>query len=788
MAGMDSGLSTSTSTTSLLSSSSDTRSTSNLDDPVEAPASRPTLVRPSISVKPEHTTISRHPGRNGKQSLTCIVAVEIPSAGIRERYPSAPVASLSPPALPAVSRFHSDDSDPAAAASDPFAHIAKDLRSRLVDYPSSGLEPLGRIKLFDILRVRKGNFWSDIGVYLFPTALVCVAEEKKRGIRQFLPRGHGHNESGVLKLKGRIYFKHVRRIVDSTVAGELSLTIAMQDEKLDSFILTFKDKSSHEMWKRSLDRALDDIRGVNSPRTPGSVSKLSRMGIEDSVVQVMQSPSESVWSSTTPGLPAPLGPVHTPIDLVLVFSLPSSGGTSTALKMRLVKSTLEFVISSLGPNDRLSVVTFEPGMGGVVKRTPLLCPGRSASRIKLQSFIERLVESDSGFEVTSGQDEKIDVVTGLNHGFDSLLQRKSKNPLAGMIVVNESSDSIKRSAMDLVLARAEAASIPVHTLGYGQNQDPSGLWLISSHTNGTYTFVKDWYHLRDCLAGCLGGLMSIAMTGLKLHLSSGDTEFRCRKVTGAPGVVISSDGKDVDVDLLEMRHGQKVEVLVDMELERSGTPSAASDCTPRSDDLMMMSENGLIDELPVLELDCSYADPGAGRTVSRLSHPVLLTVALTNTATSGTSGDQTVARRRFELVASDSITRALLLVSRGNWSQAQRVLLETSKILSAVMTNAARDLNGNNDTYGRSAARREAHARIMITSLRAIVDDIEYLQDGIDDQRELFDRDHRNFGAQQAVVLRTQRAWTERTATERMYCSEGAREVLAISRDSASKK
>ena len=38
-----------------------------------------------------------------------------------------------------------------------------------------------------------------------------------------------------------------------------------------------------------------------------------------------------------------------------------------------------------------------------------------------------------------------------------VLQRKSKNPLSGLILVSDAADSTRRAQMDLVLARAEAA-------------------------------------------------------------------------------------------------------------------------------------------------------------------------------------------------------------------------------------------------------------------------------------------------------------------------------------------
>jgi hypothetical protein len=70
-----------------------------------------------------------------------------------------------------------------------------------------------------------------------------------------------------------------------------------------------------------------------------------------------------------------------------------------------------------------------------------------------------------------------------------------------VILVSDAADGTRRAQMGLVLARAEAANVPIHP---GRSHDPASLWLVSNHTSGTYTFVKDWHDLRDRVAGCVG--------------------------------------------------------------------------------------------------------------------------------------------------------------------------------------------------------------------------------------------------------------------------------------------
>src|SRR5258708_1307387 len=192
-------------------------------------------------------------------------------------------------------------------------------------------------------------------------------------------------------------------------------------------------------------------------------------------------------------------------------------------------------------------------------------------------------------------------------------------------------------------------SVPIHSFGYGKAHDPASLWLMSNHTNGTYTFVKDWYDLRDCFAGCLGGMMSIALTNVKLHLRVVDANrFKMRKVSGAPHAIVAADGREVHVEIGELRFGEKKEMLVELELNNSldtkigftnglGVPNATDqfvqglgglclgDSSPTFVDGMM---DGMIDEVPVFELDGSFYDPAVAKNASRRAIPVLLTITL----------------------------------------------------------------------------------------------------------------------------------------------------------------
>jgi len=379
-----------------------------------------------------------------------------------------------------------------------------------------------------------------------------------------------------------------------------------------------------------------------------------------------------------------------------------------------------------------------------------------------------------------------------------MLQRKSRNPVAGMLLVSDAADSTRRAQMDLVLARAEAANAPIHSFGYGRSHDPASLWLMSNHTNGTYTFVNDWYDLRSCLAGCIGGMMSIGSMNMKLHMKVVDgNRFRIRKASGGPTSIVASDGRNVDVDVGELRYGERKEMLIEVELDNTdafhqnnarGTRRTMS-ATERFnqslgldaesiDDMADLTDgmmDRMIDEVPVFEIDGSFYDPAAAKHVSRLAHPVLLTVTLLpaggNSPVRQQPGrsESVIVRRRMELLASDMITRALVLVSRKNFPAAQKIMNETKRIMHTVLQQVSQSLPppSSNGTMVRN--RKEQLTLACVRVLQAILQDMQTLSDALEENVDLFAHDQRNFGAQQAMILRDQKSWTGRSATERVF-------------------
>jgi hypothetical protein len=414
-----------------------------------------------------------------------------------------------------------------------------------------------------------------------------------------------------------------------------------------------------------------------------------------------------------------------------------------------------------------------------------------------------------------------------------------------MILVSDAAEATRRAQMDLVLARAEAANMPIHSFGYGRSHDPASLWLVSNNTGGTYTFVRDWYGLQTCIAGCVGGMLSIGLVNMKLHLKIVEgSHFAVRKVSGGPNAILSSDGKHVDIDMGELRYGERKEMLVELELDNTDAhrlvqtggingrdlsfghamgsggnshghhhSSRAMNATDQfvaqmgldaltigdSPDLADGMMDRMIDEVPVFEVDGSFYDPAATKHVSRLAHPILLTVTLLppspSRAPPPTGSDPVIVRRRMEILTGDMITRALVLVSRKNIQQAKTIMAETRRVLNVVLNTVSQGLPPPSMHGGAGGAavrnRKEILTLAAIRCIQAMLQDLQILAEALEESPETFALDQRNFGAQQvsmnvqssvallalltvlhskqAMILRDQKSWSGRSAVERVF-------------------
>ena len=245
------------------------------------------------------------------------------------------------------------------------------------------------------------------------------------------------------------------------------LTLSLSVAELPSFHLQFHYRKQLDEWKR----ALLDLNGpgVAVAKSPVAAEHTDHSETDDEDYRTVSKTTRRVSSVTSSygasrsvttapteythsakdasgGVPLP-APFHVALDVVIVIPVSAS---MQGLKMSLLRDALKFLVQQLGERDRMGLVTFGSGAGAVpvVGMTTRVWTGWNGVL--------------NGIRPADRKSLRADVVEGANVAMDLLMQRRSNNPIASILLISDSS-SADTGDVNFVVSRAEAAKY-VHDL------------------------------------------------------------------------------------------------------------------------------------------------------------------------------------------------------------------------------------------------------------------------------------------------------------------------------------
>ncbi|KAK2064149.1 von Willebrand factor type A domain-containing protein [Colletotrichum caudatum] len=665
---------------------------------------------PTVTVRSEFPTINRS---RQQQTLTCLITVEVPDNKWR---PDPEDLGSAPPGLSAVNA-RIDDAfarPPSPARSAPrfypyesrevLEEMTENLRNRVDNWHGLDFSRFGKLRLYGTLRVGKDKqSWQELECFLFAEMLICVKEKKA-------PLAGQWDENGVPKkvarctLKGSILIKkHLNEVSETGNIDENVLTLNLSVAELPQFHLRFENRNQLKLWHQALlDLNAVETSPVRSPEYDrGEFSETEEEDWHRISQQQRVSSVASSWGGPKSVTTAPteytnfqrsptmLTSIHVPIDVVVVVPISSS---MQGVKINLVRDALKFMVNTLGERDRMGLVTFGSGGGGVpiVGMTTKAWPGWGNVL--------------SSIKPVGQKSHRADVVEGANVAMDLLMQRKYNNPIATIMLISDASTS-DADSVDFVVSRAEAAKITIHSFGLGMTHKPDTMIELSTRTKASYTYVKDWMMLRECLAGCLGAMQTLSHQNVKLKLKLPEgSPAKFHKISGALQITKRATGRDAEASLGDLRFGDKRDVLVQLVIVPDNTSQEqlpqdpwdnivsgleALGGTGDGDDQRITS----VEEVPLIQADLTWGDILRDGTLSHLPRPSLLAItmlpALAKQKNSWANAPPIpphphIVQRRMELLTSDMLTRALTLVSRGQHDRAHTLLNETRSILKGL--------------------------------------------------------------------------------------------------------
>lgn len=313
----------------------------------------------------------------------------------------------------------------------------------------------GKLRLYGTLRVGKDKVsWQELECFLFAEMLICVKEKKSSSSAQWedgTPR-----KTTRCTLKGSILIKkHLNEVSETGHMDENILTLSLSVAELPQFHLRFENRNQLKLWQQALlDLNAVETSPVRSPEYDrGEFSgEDEEEWRRDSTKPQRVSSVASSWGGARSATTAPteytnfarsplMPSIHVPIDVVVVVPISSS---MQGVKINLVRDALRFMVYTLGERDRMGLVTFGSGGGGVpiVGMTTKAWPGWSNVL--------------SSIKPVGQKSHRADVVEGANVAMDLLMQRKYNNPVATIMLISDASTS-DADSVDFVVSRAEAA-------------------------------------------------------------------------------------------------------------------------------------------------------------------------------------------------------------------------------------------------------------------------------------------------------------------------------------------
>ncbi|KAF2277997.1 uncharacterized protein EI97DRAFT_280511 [Westerdykella ornata] len=666
---------------------------------------------PTVTVRSEFPTLNRS---RQQQSLTCLVTVEV----VDGKWRPDPDDMRAAPPLPSVASVAESYGRPRspvrgrAAFESPYQsaeeldEITEDLHSRVDNWHGLDFSRFGKLRLHGHVRVGKDRqSWQELECYLFSEMLICV-KEKKAGPTPQYPGSEQPLRKPRCTLKGSILIKkHLNQVEYSPEDAILTLSLSVPE--LPAFHLQFQNRSQLDLWRRALmdirmdfaqpggrmpdyeqdnSGTEDDEYRASRPNRVSSVNSSSYGAARSTVT----APTEYTHSRAGMHEPRPTGQVHVPLDIVVVIPVSSS---MQGLKINLLRDTLKFLVQHLGERDRMGLVTFGSSGGGV----PIV--GMTS---KAWKDWPKVLDS---IRPVGQKSPRADVVEGANVAMDLLMQRRSNNPLASILLISDSSTSDAES-VDFVVSRAEAAKVSIHSFGLGLSHKPDTMIELSTRTKASYTYAKDWMMLRECVAGCLGSLQSISHQNVKLKLRLPEgSPAKFVKISGALQITKRATGRDAEASLGDLRFGDKRDILVQLAIAPDTSSPEQVPQDPWETIVSGLEALGgpldqdeprslSVEEVPLIQADLIYGDILREGTVCHLPRPSLLAITILPSVSKKNPSDRPptppipphphIVQRRMELLTSDMLTRALTLVSRGQHERAHHLLKETRSILKGL--------------------------------------------------------------------------------------------------------
>ena len=334
-----------------------------------------------------------------------------------------------------------------------------------------------------------------------------------------------------------------------------------------------------------------------------------------------------------------------PLNIGLVID---RSGSMAGEKLECAKTAMKRLITHLGADDLLSIVTFESGVEA------LLPPSRVVNKDELKQRVDQ-IEPAGGTNLSGGWLKGLELVSGAADGVR--LNRIM------ILTDGQANEGITVPAKLRTLGSSAYAQgrIVTTTLGFGEGFDEDLLTGIARESGGRFYFIETADAAPAVFQEELAGLLSLVAQNIEVKVTIAEPVRLIRQWSGYPG---KQKGRSVTFALGDAYAKEEKSVLLTLLV-----PGVAE-----------------LGERQIAEIQLGYTEITEENAVSRrLKIPVRVNVADEAAATSAPVELEVLQELALQ-VAAEARQKAITLADSGDLAGARRTLRETCERLEAMPT------------------------------------------------------------------------------------------------------
>ncbi|WP_170773349.1 vWA domain-containing protein [Ruegeria lacuscaerulensis] len=238
--------------------------------------------------------------------------------------------------------------------------------------------------------------------------------------------------------------------------------------------------------------------------------------------------------------------------LNLVFLIDSSGSMQDANKLPLLKQSFRLLLSELGPEDQVSIVTYAGNTGQVLE------PTRATERSKILAALDKL-EAGGG---TAGQ-------AGLQQAYQVAEEIASDGEVTRVILATDGDFNVGLSDPDALkdfIARKRDSGTYLSVLGFGRgNLDDATMQALAQNGNGQAAYIDTLGEARKVLVDQLTGVLFPIANDVKIQVEFNPAQIAEYRLIGYETRALQRQDFDNDaIDAGDIGAGNSVTAIYEV--------------------------------------------------------------------------------------------------------------------------------------------------------------------------------------------------------------------------------